>query len=80
MPHPRPECQGAAFQPGTIVATPGVLAALHASGENAVHFLARHLGGDWGTVDEADAQANNHAVNHGGRLLSAYTLRNGQTL
>ncbi len=80
MPNPRPEGQGAAFQPGVIVATPGALAALQRSGENAVHFLARHLRKDWGDVDEADAQANDHALTSGGRLLSAYTLRNGTKL
>ncbi len=80
MPHPRPEGHGAAFQPGVIVATPGALAALQKSGENAVHFLARHLRGDWGDVDEADAQANDHALTVDGRVLSAYTLKSGQRL
>ncbi len=80
MPHQRPECHGAQFQPGVIVATPAALAALQASGENVVHFLARHLRGDWGDVDAADAQANDHAVKQGGRLLSAYTLKTGENL
>jgi hypothetical protein len=36
------------FQPGRIVATPGALAALEASGEAPVGYLARHITGDWG--------------------------------
>jgi hypothetical protein len=68
------------FHPGHVVATPGALDALQATGENAVHFLARHLRGDWGELDEADRQANDHALTTGGRLLSAYTLRDGQKL
>ena len=80
MPHHRPECQGAQFQPGVIVTTPAALAALRASGENVVHFLAHHVRADWGDLDAADAQANDHALKSGGRLISAYTLRNGQRL
>ena len=65
----------ARFNPGQVVATPGVLEALATTGENAVHFLARHLRGDWGDLDPADKQANDHALTNGGRLLSAYHLR-----
>ncbi|HEY0734752.1 MAG TPA: hypothetical protein VGD69_07575 [Herpetosiphonaceae bacterium] len=65
------------FNPGQVVATPGVLDALETTGENAVHFLARHLRGDWGNLDEPDRQANDHALTTGGRLLSAYHLRDG---
>jgi hypothetical protein len=38
------------FQPGQIVATPGVLEAFRASGESPLTFLQRHLAGDWETL------------------------------
>ncbi len=70
----------AKFTPGVVVATPGALTALTDAGQNAMHFLARHLRGDWGEVDAADGQANDHALRHHGRLLSAYTLKTGERL
>ncbi len=72
--------RAALFNPGQVVATPGTLTALANAQENAVHFLARHLLGDWGDVDAADGQANDHALTHHGRLLSAYTLSNCERL
>ena len=65
------------FQPGRIVATPGALAALEASGEAPVGYLARHIAGDWGDVDEDDHRENELSLIHGFRLLSAYTLNSG---
>ena len=68
------------FNPGAVVATPGALEALHTAQQNAVYFLARHLRGDWGELDDPDTQANNHALTCRGRLLSAYTLNTGEKL
>ena len=65
------------FNSGQVVATPGVLAALEASGESLLGFLQRHLSGDWGEVDEHDARENELSLKHSWRLLSAYTLRTG---
>jgi hypothetical protein len=65
------------FNPGQVVATPGALAALEASGESLSDYLARHLSGDWGDVDAEDAQENELSLKHGWRLLSAYMLKNG---
>lgn len=42
----------------------------------ASHCLARHWVGDWGEVDDEDKQANEDALKHGTRLLSAYTHEN----
>ena len=39
---------------------------------NANAFLDRHARGDWGEVDAEDKQANQDALVHGERLLSAY--------
>jgi hypothetical protein len=36
------------FELGQLVATPGALAALEKSGQNAMEFLSRHVTGDWG--------------------------------
>jgi hypothetical protein len=58
------------FPSGQIVSTRGALAAV-----NKVEMslaLARHLQGDWGELDAEDIAANEHALLHGGRLLSAY--------
>jgi hypothetical protein len=65
------------FHPGEVVATPGALAALEASGESLLSYLERHLSGDWGDVDAGDAQENELSLKHGWRLLSAYTLKSG---
>jgi hypothetical protein len=43
-------------------------------------FLDRHASGDWGEVDEHDRQANEYAVEHGLRVLSAYTLSSGEKI
>ena len=37
--------------------------------------LERHASRDWGDLDAEDKRANDAAVKHGGRVLSAYTLR-----
>ena len=44
----------ARFPLGQVVATPGALEALAASGENAASFLRRHVAGDYGDVCEED--------------------------
>jgi hypothetical protein len=64
------------FYPGRIVITPGAVEAFTASGEEPYAYLERHCSGDWGEVDAADAAANDTALRHGARLLSAYTLGN----
>jgi len=65
------------FQPGQIVATPGVLEAFRASGEEPLPFLQRHLTGDWGELDEHDVRENELSLERGWRILSCYRLRNG---
>jgi len=65
------------FHPGQIMATPGALDAFRASGESPLAFLERHLAGDWGELDEHDTRENELSLQHGWRLLSAYTLNTG---
>jgi hypothetical protein len=40
-------------------------------------LLSRHRRGDWGDVDTEDWTANDQAMIHGERVLSAYTLKDG---
>jgi hypothetical protein len=70
----------ARFPPGRIVATPGALATLEEAGESPGIFLKRHLTGDWGEVDDHDRRENDLSVVRGFRLLSVYTLSNGNKL
>jgi hypothetical protein len=60
---------------GRVVATPGVLHLV--SNDEVTLALARHASGDWGLVDTGDARANDEAVEHGGRILSAYETTAG---
>jgi hypothetical protein len=60
------------FSPGQIVATPGALDALRASGQVPGDFLARHLAADWGDLGADDKFLNQLALEDGSRLFSAY--------
>lgn len=65
------------FPLGRLLATPGAIKAMANAGDDPAALLARHRGGDWGTVDAQDAAANDRAVTAGERVLSAYTLGDG---
>lgn len=62
---------------GRIVATPGALRELERAGTSPALLLARHACGDWGELDAHDRAANQHALEDGGRVLSAYNLPTG---
>jgi hypothetical protein len=64
----------ARFELGQIVATPGALRLLEETGVTPLDLLARHATGDWGEVCADDASANDVALIHGERVLSAYIL------
>ena len=70
----------AKFPLGRLAATPGALEALEASGQTPDFFLAKHLAGDWGEVGAEDWRANDEALLHGDRLLSAYRTLKGVKL
>jgi hypothetical protein len=70
---------GVKFSPGSVVATPGVLEAFRASGDDPLAYLVRHVAGDWGEVDADDWRANEESLRIGGRLLSVYTTSDGKT-
>ena len=65
------------FPLGQIVATPGALRALGASGNTPQEFLDRHVSGDWGELDKKDVAENDLSLKEGLRILSAYHLRDG---
>jgi hypothetical protein len=68
------------FPMGSVVSTPGALAALREAGQDPRELLARHQAGDWGTLSDEDRLENDFSVQHGLRVLSAYTLSTGVTV
>jgi hypothetical protein len=65
----------AKFHPGDLFFTSGVLTNLDQ--DDILRALVRHLGGDWGEVDEHDRIHNDHAAENGGIILSVYRSRKG---
>ncbi len=65
------------FSPGEIVMTSGAVEAFRATNANPLRYLLRHLSGDWGELDPEDKRENEHRLEHGSRLLSAYQLPDG---
>ncbi len=63
------------FRLGELVVTPGVLNAVPREELDAA--LARHAGGDLGELDEHDRMANDHALQTGLRIFSAYDSKAG---
>lgn len=68
------------FSTGKVVATPGALAAFTEAGEEPRSYLTRHVSGDWGEVDEHDRKENEFALGRHLRIMSAYTLKNGERI
>jgi len=56
---------------GRMVVTANASSILTGSDINAA--ISRHRSGDWGEVSTSDWKANDGAVKHGERILSAYT-------
>jgi hypothetical protein len=63
------------FRLGQTLSTPGAVDAMRQANANAAQYLFRHAQGDWGEVCAEDKAANDDALKHGSRLLSAYTLK-----
>jgi hypothetical protein len=68
------------FDLGQVVATPGALAALEETGQNAMDFLSRHVRGDWGELPKEDKDENQLSLERGFRLLSTYATLAGTRL
>jgi hypothetical protein len=62
------------FTLGQVVATPGALKEIEASGDSLSSYLSRHQSGDWGDIDAHDRKENQLSLEQGLRLLSVYTL------
>ena len=60
------------FALGQIVTTPGALSEV--TPDVLRRCLARHAEGEWGNLGNEDLAANDAAVEHGGRILSAYQI------
>lgn len=60
------------FNPGPFYYTPGVMEAVPTA--VLLVLLTRHMSGDWGDMCEEDKQTNDQALQHGGRLFSAYNV------
>ena len=65
------------FTLGQVVATPGALKAIEASGDSLFTYLSRHQSGDWGNVDAHDRKENQLSLEQGFRLMSVYSLSTG---
>lgn len=65
------------FSLGRVVVTPGALNALQEAGTDGLEYLARHVRGDWGDLDDTDKRENDLNVRAGLRILSAYHLSTG---
>lgn len=70
----------AKFALGNVVATPGAIRLLEATGRSAASILAMHVHGNWGDVCKSDAALNENALQNGSRLMSVYRLYDPLTL
>ena len=70
----------ARFALGDVVATPGALALLQATGRSAASLLARHMHGDFGDTCRDDAALNELAIADGSRIMSVYRLVDAEKL
>ena len=68
------------FSLGRLVATPGAIEAMQASGQTPDFFLDQHASGRWGIVDEEDWRLNDESLKDGSRILSAYLTLKGKRL
>ncbi|ERY96118.1 hypothetical protein [Pseudomonas aeruginosa] len=63
------------FSPGQVVMTIGVNELVQQGRLNPSSYLRRHLGGDWGDLDDSDKRQNDAALKSGeDRLFSSYQV------
>ncbi|NYT62858.1 hypothetical protein H0A66_11085 [Alcaligenaceae bacterium] len=63
------------FSSGQLIFTAGVDALVQQGLLNPTMYLRRHLGGDWGDLDEGDRELNDVALASGqDRLFSSYQV------
>lgn len=76
--HATPAGRAAKFALGHILITPGGIVAVEFNRIQPIELLRRHITGDWGDLFDEDKRLNDEALEHGGRILSAYVLADGQ--
>ncbi|MCD6665980.1 MAG: hypothetical protein LT081_07870 [Hydrogenophaga sp.] len=68
----------ALFKLGSVVATPAALAHCERNQVNPQQLLGRHIGGDWGNLEQEDIKANENALAYGDRIFSSYNVGDGK--
>ena len=68
----------AKFHLGTLVATRAI--ALECKPDQIGALIARHVAGDWGTLDPEDQLFNQRELIDGYRVMSSYTLEDDSTV
>lgn len=68
----------ALFKLGQVVATRPALTFCEQHKINPLQLIGRHVGGDWGDLEEADVKANVQALQHDLRLFSSYKYPQGK--
>ena len=68
------------FRLGQVVATPGALEVLEASGQSPAEFLKRHVQLEQGDLCAEDHELNAESLKDGSRILSAFKTTNGDKL
>jgi hypothetical protein len=68
------------FPLGQVMITPGAFQAIAKSTDSTSELLSRHAVGDWGDMCQEDAALNDQNMFGGGQLLSAYALKNGNSV
>lgn len=71
----RPLAVAPLFPLGKVFMTPGALTSLARNKMSEVLLLARHVHGDWSEMHEDDQETNLQAIEEGGRVLSAFAMR-----
>src|SRR5690349_16839636 len=68
------------FALGQLVAPPAAIVAIEFAHSSAVELVRRHVTGDWGDLPAEDKALNDRATEQGERIVSAYTLADGECL
>ena len=68
------------FRLGEIVSTTHLFEHCEKNNFALLPYLVSHAQGDWGDVCQEDKKANDQALKTGERLLSAYTLPDGEKI
>ncbi len=68
------------FTLGRMVITVACKAHMDRLNADPLHFLSRHVNGDWGELGTDDKRANEEAIRHSMRIMSRYQLSDGENI